>query len=231
MRSFDAVDEKLTEADFFLEELAASHLSWLRTRFMFSAFVSAARSVTFALQASLKGAPGFTEWYDQKQDKLRKDRLARFFHECRTDAQHLGLNPVMVGVSGENRRLYFFDQPEPDRYSYLPEEDVLTACRLQMRRICEIIDDAYRDFGLLIDPDQIYTPDGLQRLGRSIEDVEEEIGLPRGYTDIPLHGPDKAAQRLAFLRRSIPGSGIKPLLIKHLGHELDYPCSPFEPDA
>ena len=53
MRSFSPVDEKLEEADFFLEGMAASEKSWLRTRFLFSAFVSAARSVTFALQASL----------------------------------------------------------------------------------------------------------------------------------------------------------------------------------
>lgn len=231
MRSFGPVDEKLEEADFFLDELAASEDDLLRTRFHFSAFVSSIRTVTFALQASLSDAPGFAEWYAGQRDALRRNRLSRFFHECRTDGQHLGLNQInFVAADGMGTR-YHFGQPERDRYEYLPEEDVLTACRSQMALICGVIDAAYREFGLLIDPDQIYTPDGLSRLSKSIEDVEEELGLPRGFTDIPWDGPDKEARRLAHLRRNIPGSGIKPILMKHLGRELDYPIGPFHPGS
>ncbi|WP_429910802.1 hypothetical protein [Glycocaulis sp.] len=228
MRSFSPVDEKLEEADFFLEELALSVGSWQRVRFHFSAFVSSARSVTFALQGSLNGAPDFAEWYAKLQIELKANRLARFFHECRTDAQHLGLNPVgFVSAQGGITR-YYFNQPEFGRYRYLPNEDVISACQAHMRLICEIIDSVYKDFGLLIDPDQIYTLDGLSRLSMSIEDVEMELGLPRGYTDIPWDRPGKDAHRIALLRRNIPGSGIKPLLRKHLGRELEYPCEAFE---
>ena len=227
MRSFGPVDDKLEEAHFFLEELAASEDSWHRTRFLFSAFVSSARSVTFALQASLSDAPGFPQWYTGQQDGLKQNKLARFFHECRTDSQHLGLNPVRFASSRGKKTLYFFGQPDLGRYEYLPNDDVLTSSQSHMRLICSIIDQTYEKFGLLIDPDQIYTPEGLLQLSKTIEDVEEEIGFPRGYTDIPLDGPDKDRQRLSLLRRNIPGSNIKPLLAKYLGRELSYPCRPF----
>lgn len=228
MRSFAPVDEKLAEGDFFLEEIAKAEASWLRVRFLFSAFVSSIRSVTFALQGSLSDAPGFADWYGKQQDCLKKNRLARFFHECRTDSQHLGLNPVAFMSSTGGSTLYFFGQPEIGRYKFLPEEDVLTACRSHMRSICEVIDAAYSDFGLLIDPDQIYTPGGLVKLSMSVEDIEEELGFPRGFTDIPWNGSDKDGHRLALLRRNIPGSSIKPLLVKHLGRKLDYPCEPYQ---
>jgi hypothetical protein len=230
MRSFGLVDDKLHEADFFLTEIAAAGRNWFRIKPLFSAFVSAARSVTFALQGSLSDAPGFKEWYKAEQARLRSSPLARFFHECRTDSQHLGMNPVVGGFAGRDGFGYRFGQPEPDRYAYIPEEDVLTACRSYMRMICEIIDRAYSDFGTLIDPDQRYTPSGLASVGMTIEDVEEGLGLPRGYTDIPWDRPDKDEQRLRLLRRSIPGSLIKPLLSRHLGRDLTYPCGPIEPD-
>ena len=227
MRSFGPVDDKLAEADFFLNELAGAELNWFKVRCLFSAFVSAARSVTFALQASLSDALGFAEWYAAEQTALKGNRLARFFHDCRTDAQHLGLNPVMGGSAGPDGHCYWFRQPEQGRYSYLPEEDVLTACRMQMRNVCEIIDRAYSRFGLLIDPDQIFTPEGIAAANLTLEDIEEQLGFPRGFTDIPWDGPDKHEQRLALLRKSIPGSSIKPLLTRHLDKKLGYPTGPY----
>src|SRR5262245_58858219 len=108
MRSFGLVDDKLEEADFFLNELIAAKGNFYRARHLFSAFVSAARSVTFALQGSLSDAPGFAEWYKVRQTELRKNPLARFFHECRTDAQHLGMNPVAGGSSGPSGTILYW---------------------------------------------------------------------------------------------------------------------------
>src|SRR5690606_29693614 len=146
MRSFGVVDEKLAEADFFLDEIAAERFNMFRVRFLFSAFAAAARSVTFALQGSLRGADGFDDWYSARQDELRTNKLARFFHDCRTDSQHLGLNPVMGGYSGKDEHGFHFGQPEQNRYAELPSMDVVTACREYMRIICSVIDMAYTDF-------------------------------------------------------------------------------------
>ena len=167
-------------------------------------------------------------WYAGQQARLRAGPVARLFHECRTDAQHLGLNPVVGGYGGKEGWFYHFGQPAGSTIKFVPDLDLLTACRYHMRTICEIVDAAYQTFGLLIDPDQIYTPEGLFALGWTVEDVEAELGFPRGYTDIPWDGGHKEDHRLALLRRrSIPGSGIKPLLAEHLGRELAYPTQPF----
>lgn len=227
MRNFDAVDEKLAEADFFLGEIANAGTSWFRVRCYFSAFVSAARSVTFAMQASMKGVSGFDEWYAERQVEMRNDRLARFFHECRTDSQHIGFNHIVSASGGNGETRYYFGEPDPGRYVYIPDEDLLTSAHKYMCLIAGIVDRAYSDFGLEIDPDQIYTPNGLVRKGWCIEDVEEELGLPRGWTDIEYPSADVNGLRLQMLRRNIPGSGVKPLLKKYLQRELTYPCGPF----
>lgn len=55
MRTFDHVDDKLIEADFFINKMSEEEIGWFEMRCYFSAFVSSARSVTFALQASMNG--------------------------------------------------------------------------------------------------------------------------------------------------------------------------------
>lgn len=229
MRSFGLVENKLEEADFFLTALESAGADLFSGKFFFSAFVSAARSVTFAMQASLKDADGFADWYSIQQTKIRGDKLAQFFHECRTDSQHIGINPI-EGVSSsdfEGKFLLWFGQPEPGRYKYMPNTDVVTACGNYLSTVCALVDQCYIDFGFLIDPDQIYTPNGLRVLGKTIEDIEIEIGFPAGWTDIPWAGGLKTEHRLEMLRREIPGSTIKPLLVKYLKRELEYPCEPF----
>src|SRR4051794_32192708 len=92
--SFGVVEDKLREADFFLSQLRNSPLIGFEANCFFSAFVSAARSVTFAMQASLTGVPGFKEWYQGQQTRLKTDRLAPLFVEIRNEVIHTGVNPL-----------------------------------------------------------------------------------------------------------------------------------------
>ena len=84
-RSFGLVDYKVQEAEYFLLELKrlGQGFNLGAIQFCASAFVSAARSITFAMQASLKGDARFDAWYEQQRKKLRGDPLARFFHVCK----------------------------------------------------------------------------------------------------------------------------------------------------
>lgn len=214
MRSFQHVDDKLFEAEFFLQELKGSSRNLGRARHFFSAFVAAARSVTFSMQACLKGLDGFSAWYETQQTKLRANDLARFFHACRTDSQHIGLNPIMGGAGYNGEALLFFGQPEMGRYEWLPETDVVSACEAYMALICKVVSDCYSEFGESIDPDRYYSMEVLKANGLTIEDVEEELGFPRGYTKLP-DSPFTEDDRLAALKRHIPMSGIKPLLEKY----------------
>jgi hypothetical protein len=92
--SFGVVEDKLREADFFLGCLRKSSYLSFEGRCFFSAFVSAARSVTFAMQASLKGVRDFDQWYEAVRTSLRTDRLAPYFVEIRNDVVHKGRNPL-----------------------------------------------------------------------------------------------------------------------------------------
>ena len=60
-RSFGLVDYKIQEAEYFLLELMrlGKQINFAAAQFCASAFVSAARNITFAMQASLKGHPEF----------------------------------------------------------------------------------------------------------------------------------------------------------------------------
>jgi hypothetical protein len=232
MRSFGLVDDKLCEADFFLEKLAAcgggrpGDDGWFAAKCYFSAFTSAARSVTFALQSSLSDLPGFSDWYAGKRTEMRADRLATFFNRARTESQHIGFNPVNAGTSGRGsdgrpRELYWFADVGGAGME-LPQEDVVTACHAYMVNLVRLVYECYLVFGEDIDPAQYYTLNNLRRRGVSIEDVEEEFGYPRGWTGLP---GATDAQRLEVLRRtSMPDSGIDPIFDKYL--EKVRPCKP-----
>jgi len=93
-QSFGIVEEKLREAEFFLDELCKTNRRSFQAQCFFSAFASAARSVTLALQATMSDVDGFSDWYEQAQARLKLDPLARFFVEIRNDSIHKGLNPL-----------------------------------------------------------------------------------------------------------------------------------------
>jgi hypothetical protein len=57
-----------------------------------------------------------------------------------------------------------------------------------------------------------YTLENLRRINKSLEDVEQELGLPRGFTNIGKHNDE---ERVRVLRTHIPGSNIKHLFQKY----------------
>jgi hypothetical protein len=122
----------------------------------------------------------------------------------------------MGGIVSSVTHVSLFGQPELGRYEWLPDVDVATACWLHLRTLCELVRDCYGTFGLVVDPDQIYTAEGLAAKGWTLEDVEEQLGFPRGWTNWGPDGAEKDAARLGALRRQVPMSGIGPLLAKYL---------------
>jgi hypothetical protein len=109
-RSFGLVDYKIQAAEYFLLELMrlGKQVNFAAAQFCASAFVSAARSITFAMQASLKGHPEFESWYESRQQALKTDSLAKFFHNFRTVTQHIGVNVVGGGQKWKDEVLYYF---------------------------------------------------------------------------------------------------------------------------
>src|SRR5438445_12753895 len=69
-------------------------------KYYLSAFLSAARSVTFALQAELGDRAGFRDWYAGVQERMRNDARMRFFVEKRDYVIHVAnvSTPAKVDV-------------------------------------------------------------------------------------------------------------------------------------
>lgn len=74
---------KLNEAGFFLVKAKSSLTNPEELSFYLSAFVSAGRSVTWAMQKEFGDNPGYLIWYEEKQKQLRNDRVFTIFKDLR----------------------------------------------------------------------------------------------------------------------------------------------------
>ncbi|MBW4423328.1 MAG: hypothetical protein KME50_02395 [Nostoc desertorum CM1-VF14] len=206
-KGFYLVVDKVAETDYFLDMLKNKQDSYQEFKYIFSAFASAARSITFCLQAVMSKYPGFNEWYPQQQEKLKSSNLAKYFVELRNQVQKTGNIPITH--SG-----FFGGQPLEIVYSYrfefakdlnvkdIPDGEVLQLCHNYFTEVLEIICKCYRKFDVYVDPRIIFTMRGLEKLGWSIEDLEEALGFPRGYTDIEDWPEDNRIEiRLQVLSR------------------------------
>ncbi len=222
-RSFQLVDNKTFEADFFLDLIPEARFNILAARSYFSAFVSAARSITFVLQAVMHNIEGFDEWYSHHQENLKSDPIASYFLRVRNELQKIGITPIQGIVNfqkddGEVAVEYKFGTPWlKDDEPAAPEVDVHTACRKYLSLLLEVIEDCYIRFGPLIDPHQYLTLENLERLGLSIEDIKDEMGFPRGWTDV---GEVHERFRLEILRQNTAGTDIGKLFKKYLGRNV-----------
>lgn len=229
-RSFGIVDYKVQEAEYFLlmMERVGRKLDFRGVQHCASAFVSAARSITFAMQSSLKGLPAFDTWYSVHQARLRADPLARFFHEFRTLTQHIGDNVVGGGSSGKKGEYLYWFVSHPDLPN-VPEQDVVTACKCYFVLVLQLVYECYIDFGTVVDGQQHFTAGHYASIGKTVEDAEEALGWPRGYTDIG--GPDVLPYRWELIRRNADGCNIEEQFDRWLEKTLPRPdpLPPYQP--
>jgi hypothetical protein len=191
-QSFGIVEEKLREAEFFLDELCKAGRLSFQARYFFSAFVSSARTVTLALQATMSDIDGFRDWYEQAQAKLKLDPLARFFVEIRNDSIHKGLNPldqVTIEHLREDLSLQF-RQCRPSHVLILPDQraengtvlaDADLASSEYFRSLVAVVLDCYERFRNVVDPRWYFTLDNFQTMGKSFGDAIEELGFPHSW--------------------------------------------------
>jgi hypothetical protein len=224
-RSFGLVDYKVQEAEYFLLELKRLSQSFHfgNVQFVAAAFVSAVRSVTFAMQASLKGNAKFDAWYEGKQSILRANPLAKFFHDFRTVTQHLGVDVVSAAASTPGGMRYYFmscaDLPN------VPHDDVVSSCQTYFRLILELVYDCYIHMGPVVNRQLYFTAEHFASRGLSIEDAEEEMCFPRGWTDIGK--PETLPYRWELLRRQADGCLIDEQFQRWLGKVTARPeCLP-----
>lgn len=91
------------------------------------------------------------------------------------------------------------------------EKKLLKYVRIFFVQLLEIVYDCLRNFGPQIDKLQYYTLESLIKIGKSFEDIEEEMGLPRGWTK---GVSDK--EKLRVLQKETFGSAVDNLFITYL---------------
>ena len=91
---------KLQEAQFFLGRLAQTR-GTEEFAFYLSAFVSAARSITWVFRAECKDLPGWSDWYDQKRPSPDEQHLMKQFNAVRV--RSVKVDPLEVGLTVEVR--------------------------------------------------------------------------------------------------------------------------------
>lgn len=211
------VEEKIFEADFFLEKLKDCKGTQLReARFNLSAFITAARSVTFTLQKSLSGVDGFDAWYEQQRERMKNNKLSSFFLNARNLAQKVGHYHINgSSIEGGKNEFLFIDFTKS--YDYIPEEDIVTAAQKHLTFLTEIIYDCFKKFGDIIDPDKYYSKEALGKRGQTVKDVELEVW---GYTKWTGMGMSED-ESLHYILQHMVKSPMDELFIKYLRKTKD----------
>jgi hypothetical protein len=192
-RSFGIVENKLREAEFFLDLLRDTTPPCFEADCYFSAFVSASRSVTFSLQATLKKVPGFDAWYSTAQQKLKNDRLAPLFVEIRNEVVHVGDNPINR-VSFEHLKEHLSQQmngrnphvlvlPDSNSPSGSKLVDAVAVSTDFFESLVDVVFDCYAQFRTVVDPQWYFTEENFAASGRTLRDAIVELGFPENWFD------------------------------------------------
>jgi hypothetical protein len=215
------VSQKVGEADYFLEELKRTHPYEKKFNYIFSAYVSALRSITFSLQYVMTKYPDFDEWYKTRQDKLRNSKLAKAFVEFRNQAQKTGIIPIaperrlFEGIFYETTQFYI---PTNSQIKEVPDGSVIELSEKCLIEVLTIVAECYNDFDIYIDPRVLFTERAIEKLNWTVEDIEEFVGFPKGYTDIDFGDKEFTNKqiRLTMLRQHGGDETLQVYLDKYL---------------
>lgn len=155
MKHLNQIVEKLKEASFFLNCMVASHQKADELNYYFSAFSSAARSVTFVMQYVGKEIEGFVEWYAEVQERLSQDPIAKYLLEARNETQKRGTQPIASGVQlhladGESLLVHYFSYVGSKPPAAVPETDVVSTCSHQMKNLVRVVSEFFERFEGLV---------------------------------------------------------------------------------
>ena len=226
LRSLLLVEEKLLEAEYFVNRLAL--LSFEGFAYELNAFLSAARSVTFLLQKEMRDVPGFDDWWASQVTEMRDDLEMEFFKEARNFSQKEGRISIagtwgLVSGGGDSIS-YRFAQYGTSLPKQLVDRDVVECCREHLGKLANIV-MAYADtFPLYSCPRRAMTVDGLRELGLDLTDIDRMLGFPSGWSDVP-DVPYK--ERVRILRGQFDGVDFHRIgsIANYGSNERDHPVA------
>lgn len=221
VKQTDQIGAKVLEADFFLRKMHAASADLFEFRCYFSAFLSACREVVAVMHVSLGPTTEFERWWNGWQLKLNANRIARFFAGVRIETQRIGHTPVHLDRSRWVRfglwetKHHFIDDGDGPQSDVL-DIDVVTACTEYLTLLAELVLDCYERFHLRT-PTALWSVPGLSQLGASVDDIEESLGFPRGWTAAANRSDQ---QRLAVLRQYSPDTPLDRFFLRYLNRTL-----------
>lgn len=158
--------DKLNEAGFFLCKMSGAADDRDAFRFNLSAFLSAARSVTWVMQKQYAHSQSFSEWLTKKQAEMSANGLMQYFVEQRNQVTKqraiTSSFPVNIYFDQEENKalsIYFIDgtgktaQPlNIDRvpmnapgclyyFKDFPEKDAVSLCQDYLNEVERIVSD------------------------------------------------------------------------------------------
>src|ERR1044072_1699018 len=81
-------ENKLEEAEYFFNQMKENLDNPKVLGFNLSAFINAARSITWFMQKEYASNPKFKSWYELEQKEMKNDSICKFFHDIRTANIH-----------------------------------------------------------------------------------------------------------------------------------------------
>jgi len=221
MQVYTSLHRKLVKPN-FLEELKDISPYDRELNYVFNAYVSALRNITFCLQFVMTKYPGFNDWYKIRQTKLRESSLAQSFVLFRNHAQKTGIipiapeNSIYEGIFYDSTSFYV---PSNSEIKEVPDGNVIDLCEKCLKEVLSVVAECYKDFDVYIDPRALFTERALKKLNWTVEDLEELCGFPKGYTNIDFQDPDLSNLeiRLKLLSKNSFDETIQEYLDKYLG--------------
>lgn len=221
--TFETVDEKMAEAEFFLGKMCNAGAFGREFKWYFSAFLAATRTSTLGLQ-QFKHLPGFESWYEPHRSKLAASKLAKEFLLMRNDHIHGGDYPVGGSSAGGGQAAkHYFPRISSRGKHSLGDQDIVSASRDYFILLLEIVYDCYVQLGVHIDPQQYFT---RQHYRGGIDQAECEV---HGWvcTSLIDDGFDEDG-RWHELRSYVGECTINHLFYSYLGRVTPQPIMPPE---
>jgi hypothetical protein len=199
------VEERLFEAEHFAGRMASADARTFQ--YELNACLSACRAVTNLVAAELKGrAPGFRAWWKAALEEFEGEEAAGFFVNLRNYSLHQGRIGVVGGAVGTadgfcwTYRFAATQEPVPES---LWGRDVTECCLEHVGKLAGLVLRCAETYPNYSCPrNALSSLSELSSMGLELDDLDELIGLPRGWTDVPN---TEAEDRLAYLAGRFDG--------------------------
>jgi hypothetical protein len=142
--SWPRTEHKLREALFFLSQLKKAHPFYQNFNFYLSAFISAARSVTWIMRSECGHIPGWEAWYNSKTPSAADLDLMAKLTTIRNESQKVGSIRTKTLLRKIDATIVDLSKAFED----IPSEDALDVCTRYYTLLFDLVSEGKNNFQL-----------------------------------------------------------------------------------